>query len=118
MEDRRAIGQQRRLDLVAIANARHPMGEEDIAARFLHQVLHMDIHLAALRRALFDLGLLVELTKFRTVPALPVPYTNLFRREPISRKGGVGLHREAVDDQLNLLPGIAGLLVAETPERA
>ena len=118
VEDRIAIGHQRRLDLVAIADARYPVGEEDIAARFFHQVLHMHIHLGALCRILLDLGLLVELTIFGTVEALPVPYADLFRREPVGGERGVRLHRETVDDELDLLPRIAGLLIAEAPECA
>jgi hypothetical protein len=55
---------------------------------------------------------------FLVVEAFPVPDADLFGREPDGGPGRVGFHREAAEDQLKLLPVIAGRLVAEGPEGA
>ncbi len=61
--------------------------------------------------------LLVQLAEFRAVPALPIPDPNLLGDEPGRRPARIWLHGKPTDDQLNLFPAVACLLVAQRPER-
>ena len=104
--------------MVAVDRGIQLVGEEHIGARFLHQLLHAHIHLGPLRRVGLDDRAVVQVAELFRIEPLPVPHADLLGREPGGREARVRLHREAVQDQLEILPGIARLLVAYGPEGA
>ena len=103
------------VDAGAVPDAHRLMGQEHVGAGLLHQILHAHVHVVALLRVELDLGLRLQLAEFGAVPALPVPHADLVGREPLGGEARVGLHGEAADVELDGLPGVAGLLVAEAP---
>src|SRR5258705_9782728 len=66
--DRRAVRPDRRNDRVAVEHADALVGEEDVGARLLHQVLHVLVHDVALGGIELDQRLLVQLAEFGAVP--------------------------------------------------
>src|SRR5262249_49497297 len=90
--------------------------QPDIGSRILHDLLHAQIDLLALRRIALGQALVPEILEFRIRPAFPVPDADLVLFEPLDRIGWVGRAAILHDPQLQGLPVVALFLEAEIPE--
>src|SRR3546814_9876944 len=102
--------------LVAVDKADALMSEENIGAGVFHHLLHPAVHDGALVDVLLRLGGDMQRVEFGIADALPVPDADLLAGEPLGGVGRIGVHAEAIDVELHVLPLVAGGLVAQGPE--
>src|SRR3546814_11421138 len=74
------------------------------------------VHDGALVDVLLRLGGDMQRVEFGIADALPVPDADLLAGEPLGGVGRIGVHAEAIDVELHVLPLVAGGLVAQGPE--